>query len=811
MPKISILLIFSFFIGAIVYADTSLQIYLHTDREIYTVGDDIFYKAYTDDFSELAGDQGLCYINVALIGPDSVVYSTQKIALDQGAGVGDIAVGLNWPSGQYLIRAYMHEANDDAHVFRKSIFIYGLRGTVDPIKDVKVKPELSVRFYPAGGYLVKDLNCRLGVKAEDQFGNGIQIEGWLERAGESTATSFITDSLGYGQFQMIPKDTSAVAVSVIYQEDAIMYQLPKALERGYTCEIVSQDDDDVRVLVQCNTSAGLQGAMLQVRQQDQIILEKTLDIDPGQEVFFGAENLAAGIFCITLVDAANRPVAEVLGFHYDETDEVFLDLTVNHVDDSLDIFLESYNYDGDLLAADLSVSMVDQRYAKVLFASDIRTYFQLESELAGSIVQPGIYFGEDLETARHRMANLLLCEGWRRYKWLAEGSPEAEVQELQNCLAISGRTTLPGNPNKGVHAHGFVSDLSQDFEFIPFQTDAEGYFKIEDVQLTGVRNLFFQAERWKKRKYQKSLDKNKLTGNRQVSIQVFADSTAGLTKADFAYLRRTRPQSGGMDYLSDNSAIISRAQDSWEGWSLTTDTVEVIAEKINPIVDYYEDGMLYTRPNQRIFMDQIQAPNRYRTIFDVIRARVTNATITGLGGVAGLYEETSGPKVIFRGGTSSLSVATQSNTVASFLLNGSMVSASTVESIAPQDIAFIDVIRDLSSLATYGEAGSGGIIAIYLKQGQQIEITKDEKRGTLHLVYQGYHQAREFFETKQPVGTHTRNNSPTLFWHPSIRLQDGSGIIRVPKSQRSGPFVLTVEGVTEDGTPVATRKIFTAR
>jgi len=811
----TIFLICLFLIGNGAQSDVDkLKFYVTTDRNIYTVGDNLYYSIYSQSASFQHTISKPCYVTVDFIGRDSTIYISQKIRIEQKCGIGDFNLSLDWPTGKYMIRL---TAGD--FTYRQTIFVYGLAKEQDDNDEdyISIVPRIS--FYPSGGYLVKGLSCLMGIKAEDQFGNPLQIHGWAGSASGKKVSEFATDSFGFAKVNIVP-DAALVFASVVFEADTFTYSLPESLDRGYVCELRDQNEDEVFVLLQSNLPKGLEGAKITLGQQDRIIhTHHFSEFETSMEYVFSAQGLYAGVFTITLLDPLDQPVAEVLGFHYVAGSEVFLDATIEQQDDSISVLLESYNYDGDLIPTDLSISIVDQRYARSIFDKDVRTYFLLESSLSDLVRDPVMYFDEGQSDSRELMQDLLLCQGWRRNGRLSLESDR--LSKMDTCLKISGRTTVLGDPDKGVQARGFVSDLSETFDFIPFQTDENGYFEIGDLQLEGLKNLFFQAERYNGKK-SKDRRINKLSGNRQVSIQVLKKSVSQLTTTDFDRLNRVEKLNTSFDFLADNSGVIKQAQDSWDGMSVTFDTVQVSAQKLDPIVEYHKDAMQYTRPNQRIFMDPIHGTH-YRTIFDLIRSRVNNATITGLSGSGDLYRpqstsltiansRQSGPKIVFRGGSSSLSSATAGNGGASFTINGAIVSAETVQNIAIENVAFVDVIRDLSSLALYGEAGSGGIIAIYLKQGLPSELSDVERPGTLHHAFEGYYEAREFIQPNERLEQPEKQpSSPTLFWHPKIELAAGEGRLKIAKSSREGPFILSIEGMTRAGEPVAMRRIIEMR
>lgn len=101
------------------------KVYLHTDRNYYYPGDDIWFKAYLIDAYDRSLSPHSLNLHVELISPSSEIISERIIRLDGGLGNGDFQLPTDIISGKYRLRAYtnyMRNFNDQLF-FNKEINI----------------------------------------------------------------------------------------------------------------------------------------------------------------------------------------------------------------------------------------------------------------------------------------------------------------------------------------------------------------------------------------------------------------------------------------------------------------------------------------------------------------------------------------------------------------------------------------------------------------------------------------------------------------------------------------------------------------
>src|ERR1035437_904791 len=102
------------------------KVYLHLDRQYYSSGDDIWFKAYlvSGKSNWLTNTSKNLYVE--LISPKSDLIAHEVIYLGNGTGAGDFKLDSSISGGTYRIRAYTNWMRNfgDCFIFEKKIEVY---------------------------------------------------------------------------------------------------------------------------------------------------------------------------------------------------------------------------------------------------------------------------------------------------------------------------------------------------------------------------------------------------------------------------------------------------------------------------------------------------------------------------------------------------------------------------------------------------------------------------------------------------------------------------------------------------------------
>ena len=152
-----------------------------------------------------------------------------------------------------------------------------------------------------------------------------------------------------------------------------------------------------------------------------------------------------------------------------------------------------------------------------------------------------------------------------------------------------------------------------------------------------------------------------------------------------------------------------------------------------------------------------------------------------------------GNKIIFPGGKNSIN----SQDGALIVVDGQQLGtdASVLNGLNPHDIDKINVSTSPIDIQRYTGLNSVGLIEIFTKRGPEINAATAKKPEL--VLYDGdYRISREF--------TIAEKNSPrtTAFWNPRLFIDEsGKTSLQIPAANVVSGFVITVEGVGENGQP----------
>tara|TARA_R110002049_G_scaffold80546_7_gene204945 strand:+ start:99 stop:1937 length:1839 start_codon:yes stop_codon:yes gene_type:complete len=478
------------------------KVYLQTDKDFYSKGDTIWFKAYlVDGIRHFASDKSNI-VHVEFLSPNDSIVVKRQLFTNKGSAFGDITIDDSFEEGDYSIRAYtIYMLNDSEPIFfKKKISILTpqittntIRNKTAPVdtkieenlnKDILVSEKIDIRvqFFPEGGDFVTDLQSQMGVKTTDELGNGIALKGKIIDQEGNVVNSFQTFDFGLGIATITPKTTKKYYAEISIDGLKYKYPIPAALEKGYVLQVKNQGSK-ITLKVSSNIVQGLKGALLLGHLRGETFLKHTIDID--QDFFIislPTSTISNGVAHFTLFSPKGEPVCERLTFIENPDNEVDFKFRMNKTDysfrENVEIEMSLFNTLGKPLQGDLSISVaLDNSLSKGI--PNIRSWLLLNSDMGNTIKNPNYYFEENSKTSKHVLDALMLTHGWRRFVWksfLTDNLNKVAEFPPEKGIMIHGRTLSLGNGYRSNKTFTTLSFLGQDIYQEKVMTDNQGKF-----------------------------------------------------------------------------------------------------------------------------------------------------------------------------------------------------------------------------------------------------------------------------------------------------------------------------------------------
>ncbi|MBW4891902.1 carboxypeptidase regulatory-like domain-containing protein [Mucilaginibacter sp. HMF5004] len=493
------------------------KIYLHTDRELYTQGDTIWYKAYLVNAqnSQPIGISGNLYVELIQQDPAQIV-NREILRMEQGTGNGDFTLLDSIPSGKYTLRAYTNWSRNfgDNFVFEKELTVLN---TAITKTDAVFKPESPVsktsaqlnstfqaavkapvvRFYPESGSLIEGVSSIVAVKAEDKNGKGTAAKGSVINSEGDTIARFNCDTLGFGMFAMLPTSGQVYHAGISRQNKNISVDLPAILTKGLSLRVM-QTDSLVSVIVGCNdaTLADIKDRKFTLagKHAGKPCFIKNIQITENQTLIKISNNVfPEGITAITLADDQSKPQCERLVYVHQNTNTTGIviqtDKSAYHPKEKTTVHIKTGSDN-----ANLSMAVVDADVVPVQ-AENITSYLMLRSELKGEIETPNRYFDTTNINRKKQLDLLLMTQGWRDFVWRRLADTAIRISyKAEDGFDVSGRVRQKfGNKSiKDVNIT-LTAFKAKGQKIFTARTDTGGRYAINNLQLYGPQDVKLTA------------------------------------------------------------------------------------------------------------------------------------------------------------------------------------------------------------------------------------------------------------------------------------------------------------------------------
>lgn len=758
------------------------KLYIQTDREFYSLGDTIWYKAYSVD--GLSNKPFLSEHNllVELISEAGNVMIRQNHLLMKGYACGYIQIPDSISPGSYFIRGFtpILERLGENSYFWKMVKIEKIMNSFEQQAAYgdTLKPSVyDIAFLPEGGTMVYNVLNRIAFKSVTQKGKGIDISGGVFDEEGNQVAEFSTVYQGMGQFSFVPLTGHRYSVR-IKDNPQFKYVFDDIKKDGYVLHAERSDSSDVIITVSRNTDDTVPRKLfLTAMFRDEFIFYLKVDlVSDSRSMRIDKSLFPAGIIKLTLLNDESEPLAERLIFRDKKESRLPVAIKMDKTEycsrEKAILNLDTGIADPDSGFCSMAVSVVNTAYINSNgLSQDILSYLLLDSELKGAIESPSAFFNDDggLKSAE-KLDLLMLTQGWRKYLWDEYHSVKPDYDNIENITGIS----LSGNverligkkPVKGGEVMLMIFDNI--VSIIELKTDKEGRFSTGPLYISDSTNIIVQAKNEKDKKYTEIfLDTVKY--DKQVSVETIRQN---LMEPDIPlkFYRYNYYRSHAEKLYNQKTGIL-------------LEPVIITGKK----PERETESRIYSVADNTLKIRE--QDYSYPDILSYLQGRVPGVNVEG-------------DNVTIRGYSSFSSGGGAFVMVDGIPYGNDERAIEMLKSIPMSVIDRIDILKNISNLALFGSRGSGGVIAVYTKRGE-IGVPDPYVFGLITSKIKGYQKMRRFYspvyDPSKPF-SEKPDYRPCLLWNPIISTdKSGKSQIEFFTSDELSDYVVILEGITSDG------------
>ncbi|MFA9189111.1 hypothetical protein [Flavobacterium magnesitis] len=771
------------------------KVYLHTDRTIYFMGEDLWYKAYNVRASNnlLFDNSNILYVE--LISSDSKIIARNKTNLEMGLGHGDFQLqdSLDVKPGVYQLRAYTNWNRNfgDDFVFKKDIEIIDVFQSNDKSKTAQniasetkiTKKEAAkqntfrVDFFPEGGSLLENVASVVGFKAVDNNGKPIEINGEIYDSDNELVTVFESVHDGMGKFQLLPMEGKKYFAKLKSPStEELKIELPNVLKQGYLLSfraikgrnIISISTNQATLSQNPNAVLTVIGKAKGITylETTQTLTETTLSFELPKDKF------PEGINQITLFDSKNKPHSERLVYVEKEPDlEVLLSTNkkIYQPDEKVTINVSSKSKEGVGKSASFSLSVTDMNGVEDKdYSTTISSYFLMESDIRGKVHNANYYFDTTNPKRLEYLDNLLLTQGWRDFLW--KTTPESDGENLYKAekgITISGRVKQLFS-DKPLVSNSLTLALTskKNRNIFSATTDSIGLFQFENLLFYGKTNMYLNTRD----------EKGKFKG------EIVLDS---IEYAPIPVLFKKET----IDFFEIDNSLTENVYKKYTAFGVKPENI--LKEVTIVASSKMKNDMVATNGNYG-FADHSYVADEntllFATIYELIQQNIPGTINLSDNSVRFTRHEE--PPI--------------------FIVNGRVIQSyeisSWIDIIQPSDVLKIDAITGSQATLFFGKEGENGIIAIYTKTNTGNRPKKDPFQ-SIKQELEGFYTARIFYtsDLEKPDVELDKNAAVrnTIYWNPYVHPDNaGNTSVNYFNSSVETKVKVALEGITGDGIPV---------
>lgn len=638
---------------------------------------------------------------------------------------------------------------------------------------------IDLQFMPEGGTLVEGIEHWIAFKALNEFGKAADIKGEIRDESGNRVTTFSSYHFGMGKFLFTPKAghtynaiiTSPVGINAVYP-------LPVASLNGILMHLEKENHN---ITVQLTSSVDIT-VRLRASVRNTNWYNKELTLKKGINTFtIDEKTFPCGIAQFTLYAVNELPLAERLVFLNEDRQlkvDLRFDKQVYGPRENVKLSIRTTDPDGRPVPSNLSVAVVDDK--RWTFADDkqdhILSWLLMSSELKGKVEEPQFYFKKDEPRAIPALDLVMLTHGYRYFDFIDYVVKEGTLKYLpdQDHIVSGSIQDLKGN---AVQAKLFLMHNTPGGQAMEYTTGIDGVFFFSDL-LPGI-NYYIYAQ--------------PLSSSGKVMIRILQNGL-GYNPTKTKALNQLVSLPKQFEGVKPSPPPAARQQNKEQPALTRRDQFQSALNEV--VVTGYG----------------VQRKSSLTASVAVVRADeiITPANLANAleGRVAGIQVSQSGnflqsPSIRLRG----FSTITGNNEPL-YVIDGVPQLTVNLNTLNPNDIDNVTVLRDGNATALYGSQAAFGVIVIESKKFRRTNIKLNMK---VRNYYTGlsfntngtsFTPAKRFYAPRYESTKTTERSDfrETIYWNAVVQTnKEGMAEIDFYNSDASTTFRAISEGIGYNG------------
>jgi hypothetical protein len=743
------------------YNDKVLQekTYVHTDKNFYLTGEILWFKIYNVDagLNTPLNISKVAYVDVLDEANNAVLQA--KISLTNGAGNGSFYIPVTLKNGNYKLRAYTNWMKN----FGPDVFFEKAITLVNPLTELTEAPKeitkpVSIQFFAESGNLLSGVTSTVGFKAVGSNGKGAEINGVVINQRNDTVVRFQSLKFGMGSFTFTPEANSTYkAVVRIGRDNALINDLPAVTSKGYAIHIVDAEkpQPELKISTRGNNNEPL---YLFVHSGQQVMLAQSIATNANGDasVSIDKTKLGQGINHITVFNSARQPVCERLIFNRPKLLNLLGQVQTQYKTRSqVDIGVSTNNTAGKPTAANMSVSVFKLDSLNNADDTDIASYLWLGSELKGTIESPRYYFDIVTSETDKALDNLLLIQGWSRFKWndvLDSKQKFAYLPEYDGHLITGQINNAAEKPAPGMQA--YLSVPGKRVQLYGAVADSTGKLLFNTRQFVGPGEIVVQT--------------NTEKDSSKYNITIASPYAEQYSTQKLPYFNLDKRWQKALE----NNSLNMQVQNTY--------VPDKLKQYINPMVD----SSAYFGANVKSYL--LDDYRRFITLEEVLREYILEVLVS-----------VSKKRVHFHV-LSPIDLYKDEDPLA--ILDGVPIfNLDRLFTIDPLKIRKLDMVdREFY----WGPIRTNGVINLTSYKGDMAGFEIDPR--AVVLDYEGMQLQREFYSPVYETEQQQKNRVPdfrnVLYWAPDVNTDvNGKAKVSFYTADKPGKYAVVLQGLTADG------------